>query len=154
MTSDSAIGAGGSAPWYRVVAIPDAPYGGTAERDYASVLPAALDAAKSHRPFVVGWFSRGGGAPGPDRAVGAGLSDRDGSRAQADGDGLVHCGMVYLAPSGTRPAIALAMSRCGFCGGRPLAGRSWTPSALRRWLMTMALTPRAAASWRTDWPSW
>ncbi|HUC59115.1 MAG TPA: ATP-binding protein [Streptosporangiaceae bacterium] len=63
MTSDSAIGAGGSAPWYRVVAIPDAPYGGTAERDYASLLPAALDAAKSHRPFVVGWFSRGGGAP-------------------------------------------------------------------------------------------
>ncbi len=63
MTSDSGIGAGGSAPWYRVIAIPDAPYGGTAERDYASVLPAVLDAAKNHRPFVVGWFSRGGGAP-------------------------------------------------------------------------------------------
>src|SRR5580692_10854869 len=63
MTSDSGIGGGGSAPWYRVVAIPDAPYGGTAERDYASVLPAVLDAAKNHRPFVVGWFSRGGGAP-------------------------------------------------------------------------------------------
>ncbi len=63
MTSDSGIGAGSSAPWYRVVAIPDAPYGGTAERDYASVLPAVLDAKKNRRPFVVGWFSRGGGAP-------------------------------------------------------------------------------------------
>ncbi len=52
-----------AAPWYRVVAIPDAPYGGTAERDYASVLPALLGAAKNRRPFVVGWFSRGGGSP-------------------------------------------------------------------------------------------
>ncbi|HXS66875.1 MAG TPA: ATP-binding protein [Streptosporangiaceae bacterium] len=62
MSSDSEIGAP-AAPWYRVVAIPDTPYGGTAERDYASVLPAVLDAAKNLRPFVVGWFSRGGGAP-------------------------------------------------------------------------------------------
>src|SRR6185437_6832312 len=45
------------------VAIPDTPYGGTAERDYASVLPAVLDTAKNRRAFVVGWFSRGGGAP-------------------------------------------------------------------------------------------
>src|SRR6185437_33096 len=63
MSSDSGIGAPAAAPWYRVVAIPDTPYGGTAERDYASVLPAILDAAKNLRPFVVGWFSRGGGAP-------------------------------------------------------------------------------------------
>jgi uncharacterized protein len=63
MSSDPGIGAGASAPWYRVVAISDAPYGGTVERDYACVLPAVLDAAKSRRPFVVGWFSRGGGAP-------------------------------------------------------------------------------------------
>lgn len=61
--SDSGIGAGSAAPWYRVVAIPDAPYGGTAERDYASVLPAMLDAAKSRRPFVTGWLSEGNGAP-------------------------------------------------------------------------------------------
>ncbi len=63
MSSDPGIGASTNAPWYRVVAIPDTPYGGTAERDYASVLPAVLDAAKSRRPFVVGWFSRGNGAP-------------------------------------------------------------------------------------------
>src|ERR1700691_3249460 len=63
MSSDPGIGASGNAPWYRVVALPDAPYGGTAERDYASALPALLDAAKRSRAFVVGWFSRGGGAP-------------------------------------------------------------------------------------------
>ena len=36
---------------------------GSAERDYASVLPAALNAAMHRRPFVAGWLSRGGGAP-------------------------------------------------------------------------------------------
>ena len=63
MSSDAGFGGGINAPWYRVVAIPDAPYGGTAERDYACVLPALLDAAKGGRPFVVGWLSRGGGKP-------------------------------------------------------------------------------------------
>jgi uncharacterized protein len=37
--------------------------GGTAEQDYASVLPAVLNAAQHRRPFVAGWLSRGGGAP-------------------------------------------------------------------------------------------
>src|SRR5262249_35062618 len=63
MRSDPGIGPTASAPWYRVVAIPDVCYGGTAERDYAAVLPALLDAAQSRRPFVTGWLSRGGGAP-------------------------------------------------------------------------------------------
>jgi Helicase HerA-like C-terminal len=63
MNSDPGIGASPGAPWYRVVAIPDVCYGGTAERDYASVLPALLDAVQSRRPFVTGWLSRGGGAP-------------------------------------------------------------------------------------------
>ncbi|HEX9031060.1 MAG TPA: helicase HerA-like domain-containing protein [Streptosporangiaceae bacterium] len=63
MTSGPGIPGGGTAPWYRVVAIPDTCYGGTAERDYACVLPAVLEAAQSRRPFVTGWFSRGGGAP-------------------------------------------------------------------------------------------
>jgi len=63
MNSDPGIGASPGAPWYRVVAIPDVCYGGTAQRDYASVLPALLDAAQSRRPFVAGWLSRGGGAP-------------------------------------------------------------------------------------------
>src|SRR5262245_4139751 len=63
MSSDLGIGAGASAPWYRVVAIPDVSYGGSAERDYAAVLPALLDAAQNGRTFVTGWLSRGGGAP-------------------------------------------------------------------------------------------
>ena len=63
MNSDPGLGAAASAPWYRVVAIPDVSYGGSAERDYASVLPALLDAAQSRRTFVTGWLSRGGGAP-------------------------------------------------------------------------------------------
>src|SRR5215469_7052182 len=63
MNSDPRIGAPGSGPWYRVVAIPDVSYGGTAERDYAAVLPALLDAARRGRPFVTGWLSRGHGAP-------------------------------------------------------------------------------------------
>src|SRR5579875_3562953 len=62
MPSGQEIAAGG-APWYRVVAIPDAAHGGTPDRDYAAVLPAALDAARRQQPLVVGWFSRGGGAP-------------------------------------------------------------------------------------------
>jgi hypothetical protein len=63
MSSDPGIGAGASAPWYRVVAIPDVSYGGSAERDYAAVLPALLDAIQNRRTFVTGWLSRGGGAP-------------------------------------------------------------------------------------------
>src|SRR5712671_4638744 len=63
MNGDLGTGAGVSAPWYQVVAIPDICHGGSQERDYASVLPAVLDAAQNRRPFVTGWLSRGGGAP-------------------------------------------------------------------------------------------
>ena len=57
------IGGGAAGPWYRVQAITAACLGGTAERDYASVLPAALNAAMHRRPLAAGWLSRGGGAP-------------------------------------------------------------------------------------------
>jgi len=63
MGSSPDAGSGATESWYRVVAIPDACYGGTPERDYASVLPAVLNAAQDRRPFVAGWFSRGAGAP-------------------------------------------------------------------------------------------
>jgi len=63
MASTTGIGGSGADTWYRVIAIPDATYGGTQERDYASVLPAALNAAQHRRPLVAGWLSRGGGAP-------------------------------------------------------------------------------------------
>ncbi len=49
--------------WYRVRAVSAECLGGTAQTDYASVLPAALDAVRNRRPFIAGWLSRGGGAP-------------------------------------------------------------------------------------------
>jgi uncharacterized protein len=49
--------------WYRVQAVNAACIGGTADRDYAAVLPAVLNAARNRRPFIAGWLSRGGGAP-------------------------------------------------------------------------------------------
>jgi uncharacterized protein len=64
MTETPGIGDGAVGPWYRVQAITADPRrGSTAEGDYASVLPAALNAALHRRPFVAGWLSRGGGAP-------------------------------------------------------------------------------------------
>src|SRR5712691_4147307 len=63
MGETSGISGGTAGPWYRVEAITASCIGGTAERDYASVLPAALNAAMHGRPFVAGWLSRGGGAP-------------------------------------------------------------------------------------------
>src|SRR5450759_4888754 len=63
MGETSGISGGAAGPWYRVEAITASCIGGTAERDYASVLPAALNAAQRRRPFVAGWLSRGGGAP-------------------------------------------------------------------------------------------
>src|SRR5215472_8648116 len=90
MSSDPRIGAPASGPWYRVVAIPDVSYGGTAERDYASVLPALLDAAHHRRPFVTGWLSRGNGTP-LELLTNAGLlpspADRPSAGNSADSSG-------------------------------------------------------------------
>ncbi|HTW05831.1 MAG TPA: ATP-binding protein [Streptosporangiaceae bacterium] len=66
MGANSGIGGGAGGPWYRVEAIMaggPGGRGGSAEQDYASVLPAVLNAAMYRRPFVAGWLSRGGGAP-------------------------------------------------------------------------------------------
>jgi hypothetical protein len=64
MGATSGIGSGAAGPWYRVQAIlADGRQGASAERDYASVLPAVLNAAMHRRPFIAGWLSRGGGAP-------------------------------------------------------------------------------------------
>jgi uncharacterized protein len=96
MGATSGIGGGAAGPWYRVQAImADGRHGGSAERDYASVLPAALNAAMHRRPFVAGWLSRGGGAPlelitnagplpepgAPDRQAGR-LQDRSRGRSE------------------------------------------------------------------------
>ncbi len=50
-------------PWYRIQSILSPARGASAEWDFVTVLPAVLSAAQSGRPFVVGWMSRGGGAP-------------------------------------------------------------------------------------------
>lgn len=63
MSTTAGIEGGGAGPWYRVQAITADSSGGSAERDYAAVLPAVLNAAMRRRPFVAGWLSRGGGAP-------------------------------------------------------------------------------------------
>ncbi len=63
MGVESGIGGGTAGLWYRVQAISAHNLGGTADSDYASVLPAIMNAARHRRPFIAGWLSRGGGAP-------------------------------------------------------------------------------------------
>jgi hypothetical protein len=62
-SAPSGISGGAAGQWYRVQAVSASCLGGTADRDYASVLPAVLNAARHRRPFIAGWLSRGGGAP-------------------------------------------------------------------------------------------
>ena len=50
-------------PWYRVQAITAPWRASSAEQDFIAILPAVLTAARRGRPFVIGWLSRGGGAP-------------------------------------------------------------------------------------------
>src|SRR5580704_7171922 len=81
MGATSGISGGSAGQWYRVQAISAACLGGTADRDYASVLPAVLNAARHRRPFIAGWLSRGGGAP-LELITNAGpLPDRSGAEA-------------------------------------------------------------------------
>src|SRR4029077_11965238 len=59
----SGISGGAAGQWYRVKGVSAACLGGSTDREYASVLPAVLNAARHRRPFIAGWLSRGGGAP-------------------------------------------------------------------------------------------
>ena len=63
MVQAAGISGGATGPWYRVQAVSASCLGGSADRDYAAILPAALNAAAQRRPFIAGWLSRGGGAP-------------------------------------------------------------------------------------------
>jgi hypothetical protein len=63
MGATAGISGGAAGQWYRVHAIDAACLGGSADRDYACVLPAVLNASRHRRPFIAGWLSRGGGAP-------------------------------------------------------------------------------------------
>jgi hypothetical protein len=57
------VAGGLQGPWYRIQAILSPARSASAEWDFVTVLPAVLSAAQGGRPFVVGWMSRGGGAP-------------------------------------------------------------------------------------------
>jgi hypothetical protein len=57
------VAGGLQGPWYRIQAILSPARSASAEWDFVNVLPAVLSAAQRGRPFVVGWMSRGGGAP-------------------------------------------------------------------------------------------
>src|SRR5260370_939703 len=114
MNSDPGIGASPGAPWYRVVAIPDVCYGGTAERDYASVLPALLNAAQRRRPFVAGWLSRGRAARRPPSWPAAG----PGRFGQLAGQALTGApwlgggpGLAAAAPTLFEAALTTLMTR-------------------------------------------
>jgi uncharacterized protein len=63
MAETSGISGGSTGLWYRVQAVTASSLTSTAAADYASILPAALHAARRRRPFIAGWLSRGGGAP-------------------------------------------------------------------------------------------
>src|ERR1700744_3145541 len=63
MVQAAGISGGATGAWYRGQAITASCRGGSADRDYAAILPAALNAAAQRRPFIAGWLSRGGGAP-------------------------------------------------------------------------------------------
>jgi Bacterial protein of unknown function (DUF853) len=82
MAASTGIGSGSAGGWYRVQAVTAGSLGGSADADYASVLPAALNAARCRRPFIAGWLSRGRGTPlelitnaGPLPAVGGPQED-------------------------------------------------------------------------------
>src|SRR5579864_2151383 len=106
MGATSGIGGGAAGPWYRVQAMTaDGRRGTTAERDYASVLPAVLNAALHRRPFVAGWLSRGNGAPlelitnagplpEPGRVTGHGRLIEPGRVIALEASGLIDAGRV------------------------------------------------------------
>ncbi len=84
----SGINGGTAGLWYRVHAVSASSLGGTTATDYASVLPAALNAARHRRPFITGWLCRGNGAP-LELVTNAGAAalpadDTEGTEASAD----------------------------------------------------------------------
>jgi hypothetical protein len=110
-------------PWYRIQAIIGAPGARRAEHDFVSVLPAVLSAAQRRAPFVIGWLSRGNGAPlelitnaGPLRTDGATVDDTGGgmlypggSRGTVIGDGwLDACAQLVWTTCPGRQAPPLA----------------------------------------------
>jgi hypothetical protein len=89
MGAESGIGSGAAGLWYRVHAVSAHGLGGTADSDYASVLPSVLNAGRQRRPFIAGWLSRGGGAP-LELVTNAGPLPAPGLPARGSAVGKVH----------------------------------------------------------------
>lgn len=115
-----------SGPWYRVQAIIGSPGGRRAEHDFVSVLPAVLSAAQRGAPFVIGWLSRGHGAP-LELITNAGPVRTDADDAPALGD--ADRGMLY--PGGARGVVIGDdwLSECERLVWTPCPGRQAPPLA-------------------------
>lgn len=131
MGESSGIGGSAAGLWYRVVAVNAGSHGGGAAADYASVLPAALNAARHRRPFIAGWLSRGGGAPlelittaGPMPA--AGLPARPGAGAVPAGSpaaGTAAAGSPAAGTTGEAAAGTMAAGNAAGTGVIPALAR-------------------------------
>ncbi len=104
------VAGGLQGPWYRIQAILSPAQRSSAEWDFVTVLPAVLSAAQGGRPFVVGWMSRGGGAP-LELITNAGPLTPSGERRESllfpNGARGVEIGDDWLAD-----AAAMTWSRC------------------------------------------
>ncbi|WP_433499506.1 ATP-binding protein [Sphaerimonospora sp. CA-214678] len=92
-----------SGPWYRIQAITAPSRSSSAEWDFVTVLPAVLSAAQRNRPFVIGWLSRGSGAP-LELITNAGplTPPRQPRRAAVSGEAHVSGPQPLLFPGGAR----------------------------------------------------
>ncbi|WP_055483115.1 ATP-binding protein [Sphaerimonospora mesophila] len=92
-----------SGPWYRIKAITAPSRSSSAEWDFVTVLPAVLSAAQRNRPFVIGWLSRGSGAP-LELITNAGplTPPRPPRRAAVSGEAHVSGPQPLLFPGGAR----------------------------------------------------
>lgn len=92
-----------SGPWYRIQAITAPSRSSSAEWDFVAVLPAVLSAAQRNRPFVIGWLSRGSGAP-LELITNAGplTPPRPPRRAAVSGEAHVSGPQPLLFPGGAR----------------------------------------------------
>src|SRR5215467_9937497 len=152
------IGGGPAGQWFRVHAVSPAARG-TADSDYAAVLPAALHAARSRKPFIAGWLSRGGGAPlelitnagplpGPDGGPGSRGPGGDvtellfpaGAHGEPlAGDWLADLDQLVWAPCPARLAVPLTGWTAGLAapgggsGSGSGAGAAWTGAGGLAW---------------------
>ncbi|SEN39788.1 ATP-binding protein [Nonomuraea pusilla] len=92
-----------SGPWYRIQSIAAPSRSSSAEWDFVTVLPAALSAAQRGRPFVIGWLSRGSGAP-LELITNAGplTPPRQPRRGSGDAQGSSYGPQPLLFPGGAR----------------------------------------------------